>query len=293
MKIRNDKNNNKKNAKKALALSVMSGALCFAMLAGSTYAWFSDSASGSNIIATGNLDVELKHLKDGNPEKVDANTRLFLSAATVEGEDGTTTPAAIKWEPGAVAYETFVVENAGSLNLTFDFALGPQEAGVWYDLDDQGNQDRDYLREHLKVAILPAVDADGNVAAGEITRGAGGKIYADGTEITEWQTLSVAEKETGTLVSGATTAYTGVVWWEPDVTNVIDNRFNLNNDGKATGDDKTVVEDVYELTLNVEMTATQAIGDVDGIDGNYDNGAYDNMVNGNVDNEEETDPFGG
>lgn len=293
MKIRNDKNNNKKNAKKALALSMMSGALCFAMLAGSTYAWFTDSASGSNIIATGNLDVELKHLKDGNPEKVDANTKLFLSAATSEGEDGTTTPAAIKWEPGAVAYETFVVENAGSLNLTFDFALGSQEAGVWYDIDDQGNQERDFLREHLKVAILPAVDADGNVAAVEITRGADGKIYADGTEITGWETLNVAEKETGTLVSGATTAYTVVVWWEPDVTNVIDNRFNLNNDGKATGDDKTVVEDVYELTLNVELTATQAIGDVDGIDGNYDNGAYDNMVNGNVDNEEETDPFGG
>lgn len=271
----------------------MSGALCFAMLAGSTYAWFSDSASGSNIIATGNLDVELKHLKDGNPEKVGANTKLFLSAATVEGEDGTTTPAAIKWEPGAVAYETFVVENAGSLNLTFDFALGSQEAGVWYDLDDQGNQERDYLREHLKVAILPAVDADGNVAAVEITRGADGKIYADGTEITGWETLNVAEKETGTLVSGAATAYTVVVWWEPDVTNVIDNRFNLNNDGKATGDDKTVVEDVYELTLNVELNATQATGDVDGINGNYDGSAYDNMVSGNVDNEEETDPFGG
>ena len=203
MKIRNDKNNNKKNAKKALALSMMSGALCFAMLAGSTYAWFTDSASGSNIIATGNLDVELKHLKDGNPEKVDANTKLFLSAATVEGEDGTTVPAAIKWEPGAVAYETFVVENAGSLNLTFDFALGSQEAGVWYDIDDQGNQERDFLREHLKVAILPAVDADGNVVSeGEAEENATDAGEASEEESEEESPAAEVVDADGNVVSG-------------------------------------------------------------------------------------------
>ena len=47
--------------KRTLLLSVMAMLICAAMLAGTTFAWFTDSAStGVNKIAAGNLDIELE-----------------------------------------------------------------------------------------------------------------------------------------------------------------------------------------------------------------------------------------
>ena len=46
----------------ALVLSCISLMTCFAMLLGTTFAWFTDSVtSGVNRIVSGNLDVELYH----------------------------------------------------------------------------------------------------------------------------------------------------------------------------------------------------------------------------------------
>ena len=50
----------KYSTKKALVASVLSLVLCFSMLIGTTFAWFTDSVtSAGNIIKTGNLDVEM------------------------------------------------------------------------------------------------------------------------------------------------------------------------------------------------------------------------------------------
>ena len=47
-------------ARNALFTSIISLMLCVSMLVGTTFAWFTDSVvSGNNIIAVGNLDVEL------------------------------------------------------------------------------------------------------------------------------------------------------------------------------------------------------------------------------------------
>lgn len=281
MKIRNDKNNNKKNAKKALALSMMSGALCFAMLAGSTYAWFSDSASGSNIIATGNLDVELKHLTaDGTAEKVDANTKLFLN----------TKGKAILWEPGAVATETFVVENVGSLNLVYDLALNAAEDGRVATVDDV--EDTYFLENFLKVAMLPATVAEnGTVTPVAMSYDAEtGKLLADGEEIV-WGAFGEDGKMSDTLLPEKTSAYTVVVYWEPQA-NKLDNVFNLNN---GTPEDGTPAATSYELTLNIELGATQATGEFDSINDQYDAKAHSQFANGGVENPDEgnnEDTFG-
>ncbi len=48
---------NSKHTKRALLASILSVVLCVAMLAGSTFAWFTDSVtSGKNIIQAGNLE---------------------------------------------------------------------------------------------------------------------------------------------------------------------------------------------------------------------------------------------
>ena len=52
----------RKSTKSALITSVLALFLCFAMLLGSTFAWFTDSvASANNIITSGNLDIVVEY----------------------------------------------------------------------------------------------------------------------------------------------------------------------------------------------------------------------------------------
>ena len=51
-----------KNTKRALVASVISLILCFSMLVGTTFAWFTDSVtSANNVIVAGNLDLTLEY----------------------------------------------------------------------------------------------------------------------------------------------------------------------------------------------------------------------------------------
>ena len=100
---------NATHTKRALLTSLLALTLCFSMLIGTTYAWFTDSVtSGVNKIVAGNLDVALYHADkstNGQNETVNENTKLF--------DDVTTT----LWEPGAMAWEKLTVSNKGSLAL--------------------------------------------------------------------------------------------------------------------------------------------------------------------------------
>ena len=109
-----------KSKKSALLMSFTSLLLCFAMLVGSTFAWFTDTATtGVNKITSGNLDLEVYHKTSGTSgtsfelEKINGLTNLFDNA---EGNP-------IRWEPGAKAEETFVVKNEGNLALKYCFAV--------------------------------------------------------------------------------------------------------------------------------------------------------------------------
>ena len=53
-------NNNQKATKRALLTSVMALVMCVVMLVGTTFAWFTDTAStGVNKIQAGNLKVDI------------------------------------------------------------------------------------------------------------------------------------------------------------------------------------------------------------------------------------------
>lgn len=107
-----------KNKKKTLFQSLVSLILCFSMLVGTTFAWFTDSvSSGTNIIATGNLDVEMEYLdSDGNWKKVDENTEVLDKDAL--------------WEPGHTEVACLKISNAGDLALKYALGIGiVQETG--------------------------------------------------------------------------------------------------------------------------------------------------------------------
>ena len=97
-----------KSTKRALITSALAILMCVAMLIGTTFAWFTDTAStGVNKIVSGNLKVDIIGAdNEGHVEKLN-----FKNAAGAEGE-------ALLWEPGC-RYLTagFRIANKGNLAL--------------------------------------------------------------------------------------------------------------------------------------------------------------------------------
>ena len=88
--------NNKKTTKRALLSSVMAIVLCLAMLIGTTFAWFTDSASTAvNKIQAGTLDVGLEMKDDsGNWVNAEGETLSWKKAAGAPADEK------VLWEPG-------------------------------------------------------------------------------------------------------------------------------------------------------------------------------------------------
>ncbi len=136
-----------KSTKRALLSSVIAMLLCFSMLLGTTYAWFTDSVtSATNKIVAGNLDVELYHADKAQPtdELVGDTTKLF--------DDVTL------WEPGAIVWEKFTVKNVGSLALKYNLSVN---------VNDISTVNGKSLADVLKIAVLDQMPTRENVAAAE------------------------------------------------------------------------------------------------------------------------------
>lgn len=118
----------KKNTRRALFTSIMSLILCFAMLMGTTFAWFTDSVtSGNNIIKSGNLDVEM-YYADGTqavPAK-DSTDWKDASKGAIFNYD--------LWEPGYTDVRHIKIKNAGTLALKYQLMI--QANGTVSDLTD-------------------------------------------------------------------------------------------------------------------------------------------------------------
>ena len=187
-----------KTTKRALFSSVVALILCFSMLVGTTFAWFTDEVkSGVNQIVAGNLDVELYHSNNYiTDEKVDGLTDLF----TVE--EGKT----FLWEPGAVLWENFEVANEGTLalkyQLSLNFANATQTAA--------GKT----LADVLKVAVI----------AGGFTG-----TREEAQQLAFNYSLKTFALE-GELEANKSDVYGIVIYWEPSAN---DNDFNMKDDQTA------------------------------------------------------------
>ena len=112
-------NNNQKATKRALLTSVMALVMCVVMLVGTTFAWFTDTASTAvNKIQAGNLKVDLEMQKpDGSWVSAKGQTLEFKKAAGHESEE-------VLWEPGCT-YElpALRIVNKGNLALKYKVAI--------------------------------------------------------------------------------------------------------------------------------------------------------------------------
>ena len=137
------------NTKRALLTSALAIVACVAMLIGSTFAWFTDTAStGVNRIQAGRLDVELMFSKDMvNWTKATANTPLFDEDAL--------------WEPGYTQVVYLKVINAGDLALKYELTTNS------YDMERGKNADGKffYIDKFLKIGTVETESAFENRTA--------------------------------------------------------------------------------------------------------------------------------
>lgn len=144
-----------KATKRTLLLSVLAMLLCMVMLVGTTFAWFTDSASTAvNKIQAGTLDVQLLD-KEGN--SLEGQTLNFVKAAGDEQ---------ILWEPGATyALPAIKIVNNGNLWLKYKVEIAE---GITKGADDAESD----------VSLLNAIDFyvfdNGEDIEGIITAIAGG-----------------------------------------------------------------------------------------------------------------------
>lgn len=133
------------HTKKALMMSIFSMVLCMAMLMGTTFAWFTDTAgTGVNIVKAGNLDVELQVFKNDNWEKAEGRSLTFDNAQDK-----------IYWEPGCThSLPKLRVVNTGDLALKYRIEItgikgkkGLNEYIEWTITED--NKDRVDINSNL------------------------------------------------------------------------------------------------------------------------------------------------
>ena len=115
-------NNNQKATKRALLTSVMALVMCVVMLVGTTFAWFTDTAStGVNKIQAGNLDVEL--LMHNGEEYVNISKEkepIFGSGTSAVAQNNNLDTL---WEPGKTQVAYLAIKNEGNLALKYKVAL--------------------------------------------------------------------------------------------------------------------------------------------------------------------------
>lgn len=110
---------NSKTTKKALLTSTLAVLMCVAMLIGTTFAWFTDSASTAvNKIQAGTLDIALEKLVNDEWVNAEGSALDFIKAADAPADE------AVLWEPGCTySLSDIRIVNNGNLALKYKIAI--------------------------------------------------------------------------------------------------------------------------------------------------------------------------
>ena len=145
----------KTNSKKALLSSAFALALSVAMLIGTTFAWFTDTASTAvNKIQAGNLDIKLAYKNSttgGEFKEANKETPVFDNNAL--------------WEPGHVEYVVLKVSNTGSLALKYKLGINIASETGSTNVNNNAFKLSDYIRFAVLNDDQSSLDRDALVAA--------------------------------------------------------------------------------------------------------------------------------
>lgn len=234
----NDMRQEKKvgGTKRALLTSVLALVLSLAMLAGSTFAWFTDTAStGVNRIVSGNLDVGLKYW--GGAES---------GWLTAENSEDLFDENAL-WEPGYTQIVYLKVKNDGNLALTYAMQITPVHETVGVNVDGEEFKLSDYIKFGWTTFT-----ADENGAPVALDREAAQTGVGDGAQL--GKTL---HRQAADPMKANAEELVALVAWMPE---------NVGNEANYS-----TVQPTIELSLKV--LATQATVESDSFNNTYDGDA--------------------
>ena len=225
-----------KSTKRALVTSALAILMCVAMLIGTTFAWFTDTAStGVNKIQAGNLDVELEYKNSDTTgfTKADKNTKVFKEGAL--------------WEPGHVEYVVLKVSNAGSLALKYKLGIN-----IANEVGSTNVYNKEFkLSDYIRFAVL-----DGDKTEGSVDRDALVAAATDSKLIKEGYTAENHLMATGT--DNSQKVVTLVVW----MPTTVGNEANHKKDATAPS-----------IDLGISVVATQDTVESDSFGTQYDKDA--------------------
>ena len=273
----------KTQLKKALWGSVTSLVLCMMMLVGTTFAWFTSTAStGVNTVQAGQLEVQMSYAHEKNPSdgtdrawgEVKPETNLFKTIS-----DGTTENPSDNWQPGTAKYVQLKVQNSGNLDLKYRLGISiPKETGS---INNEGNAFK--LSDYLKVAVLDG--AQYFDAAAEAIEAVESKT-AEQEEPTSASALEVLQAPvtlsegcvlTGKLSSKSATdiAVQADASQQPEETNekIVTFIVYMPNDTTSNKANYKEGEDAPSIKLGVTLLATQTASESDSMGNNYDQDA--------------------
>lgn len=244
---------NKKLTKGSLFASMISLLMCFAMLLGTTFAWFTDNASTArNTIKSGNLDIEVEYTLDGeNWDDLDGASDLFQKGL---------------WEPGHTEVAALKITNKGSLALKYaaNMNIASETVGKTKDGSDI------VLSDILTVSTLvqQAVDADGNAnVVGDITVG----LAFSGENSVAYENVSTFKS--GNVLRNDVELMPGAAHYmiiKVDMPETVGNEANHNG------------TDIPEIDFGINVLATQFTYENDSFGNQYDANAEYPMTAGDL-----------
>ena len=172
---------NKKATKRALLTSITALAMCVVMLVGTTFAWFTDTATANvNKIQAGKLDVALEMFDTAQNKWVTAEGK------TLEFKKADAAPSGEKvlWEPGAeYKLPDLRVRNDGNLALKYEVAI----TGAVDATPNNGVND---------LELLDVITFSASIGGGTATSGVYGKTIATGAlnKNGDFQTIQLSAK---------------------------------------------------------------------------------------------------
>ena len=219
--------------KNALLHSILALLLCFSMLIGTTFAWFTDSVTSSNNrIMTGNLDVDMEYWNGTAWDTVGENTALF-------------SPNAL-WEPGYTEVVYLKVLNKG--NLALKYRLGVNIAGEVGSVNKAGEEF--LLSGYIKFGVVDLGTTEARYATRTDARAAltNTKLISEGYS-----------SDIGEIEANGAPHYIALVVYMPEETG---NEANHDSD-----------YDAPVITLGVSLEATQMSSESDSFGKTYDESA--------------------
>ena len=222
--------NERRATKRALLTSITALVMCVVMLAGTTFAWFTDTAStGVNKIQAGNLDVGFEYWDKNQNKYVDATNVSLFSENTC-------------WEPGHTEVVYLKVINKG--NLTLKYKLNTINTWEWKTAKNS-NGDIILLSKYLKIGVAENKNAsDGTYATREAAIDAIANNTVDYTSYTKESVLAPNAAN-----------YLAFVVYMP---------ISVGNEANSVNGDYPAIR------FNLALNATQAEAEYDSFDNEYD-----------------------